>query len=50
VQTRATVIGKVRRIAALITVIRLALSVFCLIERQVRQTLAVLGQIEGPGP
>jgi Domain of unknown function (DUF4277) len=38
-----------RRIAALITVICLALLVFCLIERQVRQALAVQGQIKVPG-
>jgi hypothetical protein len=38
-----------RRLAALITVICLALLVFCLIERQVRQALAVQGQIKVPG-
>jgi len=38
-----------RRIAALITVICLALLVFCLVERQVRTALAVQGQIEVPG-
>ncbi|WP_228566345.1 hypothetical protein [Nocardia sp. SYP-A9097] len=42
-----------RRIAALVTVICLALLIFCLIERQVRQALATQGhtKIEGPdGP
>jgi len=38
-----------RRIAALITVICVALLIFCLIERQVRQALAVQGQIKVPG-
>ncbi|MGW4968374.1 IS1634 family transposase [Nonomuraea sp. NPDC004186] len=38
-----------RRISALITVICLALLIFCLIERQVRQALAVRGQAKVDG-
>ncbi|MEU1641332.1 IS1634 family transposase, partial [Nonomuraea sp. NPDC005701] len=38
-----------RRIAALITVICLALLIFCLIERQVRQALAACGQTKVDG-
>jgi transposase len=38
-----------RRIAALITVICLALLIFCLVERQVRQALATQGQTKVNG-
>jgi transposase len=38
-----------RRIAALVTVICLALLIFCLIERQVRQSLAEQGQTKVAG-
>ena len=38
-----------RRIAALVTVICLALLIFCLIERQVRQALAEQGQVKVEG-
>ena len=39
-----------RRIAALITVICLALLIFCLVERQVRRAIAPATTLDGLGP